>query len=299
MWREVDWVISPEKRSEFFATDGVFRGEQWRKKLAALNTKYKIGLSSNSFGYTSDGAFCQSNEDTLSFAVKGGAVPSTVRLVASSSAAAQELEDVSHAILAALIMETRSNVQMFARSGEYSAARLPYPKSYMLGQLVVGDKGKPGRTLWTDMVDQVRTGKPWPEVADRALPRLIADAITDTLREDMDAGCDPEGSVAERLASMIHSETNYHVMYRAMRDLLGVRVTQVEQTFTLTREFRGKKIPRYLLVGVHFTAKVDLAGAFFAGKDRVNGYGRITSPVLRASHGNVNDTEVALDAVHQ
>ena len=273
MWFELDFVLDENAQKRLFSA-GEVTTTSIRKCLAALNSKYGIGLPSQAFGYADPQTPSNNPHDMLSFMVLGGRNAQGIRLIATGMRSCGALDICAQAIRAALIMEGRSAVSMFKRSGQFSAQWNPFPVRYVIPEMVVGDKGKNG--LWCTMAQQVtKTGASWLEVADRRLPRTIADSIASTLWQLQDTGEDVEGSIAEEIANGIARGSKKADVQAQLREEIKVQVQAVRGFCFLEKEYAKASVSRVLLKGVEFTAWVDLSGPYFIGREKLRGKGRV------------------------
>lgn len=265
MWAELDFILNPDAESRLFGSQG--RTERgFRKTLAALNTKYGIGLSSDFFGYTDEGIANPHGESTTAI----GTTPRGLRLIATGSSACEHLSDRSGAIHAALMQEAMQILPMASRSGEHTAWLTPFGRPFFIKALMVG-KTK-GDNFWFQAARAVQNGSTWLKEADRKLPNVIGRSLMRQAVFLAKEGDELEGNVAELLGKSIAGGRHWNETGTEFGQRLGIKMHAVGD-HTYVRH--GPVGLRVMLKNVEFTMRGDFGGPWFVGRLKIEGQGQL------------------------
>lgn len=265
MWRELNLGISPEVEKTLFAEPGR-SGRAFRKKLAALNTKYNIGLPSWAFGYGDDGKPLTDSDLSLAMSY----TPGGLRLTAIGATSCQMLEDRSGAILAALMTEAQALIPMHLSDGEHKAEFLPFEKPYFINRLTLGKFTRD--SFWFTAMKAVENGSSWLKEADRKLPLAISRGLMRQSVGILNEGDDLEGNIEPFLTPAISGTRPWLDTGREFGQRLGVKVKSVG-AHTMARH--GDVAMRLVLKNVELTMRCDITGAWFVGRQKIEGSGLI------------------------
>lgn len=271
MWAEINFTLPPAAEARLFGGRG--RSERgFRKTLAALNTKYVIGLPAAFFGYTDEGVANPAGDTTIGI----GVTRNGLRLVATGSSACRLLEDRAGAIGAALMFESQAMIPMTSRSGEHAADFRPYTSPFYVQSLCVGKSTKDN--FWFQAAKAVQDGSTWLKAADRKLPLTIGRSLMRQAVLLCNEGDDLEGSVGDLLARAVTGEQDWRETGLKFGQRLDVRVHAVGgHTYVPV----GPVGHRLVLKDVEFTMKVALVGPWFVGRLKIEGRGQV-QPSTRA-----------------
>lgn len=268
MWMEVNLALSPQAEGNLFGSSG--RGERvFRKTLAALSTSRAIGLPPAFFGYGDDGKADSRGHTCIGMGCTAGGL----RLVAVGSGACALLSDKVGSIHYALMLEAEALIPMHQHSGEHMAKLLPFEKPYYIKSLAVGktDKDNP----WFRASKAVQDGSDWMTQGAEKIPRSIGLGLIQQALILGREGDDIEGNFAGAIASAMVVASSMQEAEFKLLDRLGVRLHSIGGH---TYDRVGPVGSRLVLKHVEFSMMIDLAGAWFAGRQKIDARGQfITS----------------------
>ena len=258
MWSEMNFTLSPAAELQLFGEQG--RSERaFRKLLAALDTKYAIGLPSAFFTYTEDGKPDASGDTTIGM----GYTHNGLRVVATGSTACGMLDAFGGNIHYALIREANTMIPMHHRSGEHTASFTPFARPYFLKSLTLG-KTHP-QSFWYQAAKAVDEGSTWLKEADRKLPRTIGRGLMRQSRLLIDDGDDLEGNISSLLAPSIAGERHWNETGTEFGQRLKVQVHAVGgHTFVRV----GERGLRLTLKKLEFSMCGEFTGPWFIGRQK-------------------------------
>ncbi|MFC7436045.1 hypothetical protein ACFQNJ_16135 [Hydrogenophaga bisanensis] len=264
MHMQLDIALGERLRSLF--PRGQPNETAFRKMVAALNTKYDVGLPSWIFGYADDQTVLSDRFPSVSF----GLNRDSLRLSAIGQDACEVLTQRGYLLQAALIRELQCPVQVVDRSGEHALSYSRMPLRYYMRRLVVG-KTRVDSYWWRSA--STNNGQ-WSENAKFRLAHLLGNALWEQACFLMDQGDELGGDIGEWLESMVGSEdprTNW-TLRSQFKLRLGIECVAVGDGHTAVRS-TGTQGLRVMLRDVDFTAKADIQGLWWAGRGRIEGCG--------------------------
>ncbi len=262
MWHQLDFKIPEEAEGRLFK--GVRRSPvAFRKLLAALSTKYRIGLPPQFFGYGEDGQPDPQAEITFSM----GWSPNGLFILAVGSACSRLLLDRAGAINAALMHEAQALVPMSSRGGEHEAHFLPFERRYFLNNLAVGRQER--NSFWVKAVDAIKAGSTWEVEADRKIASSISRGLMRQAVYLARAGDDVEGTVSALLSNSLVGEHPWAETGVELQKRLAVTLHRVGGHTYVTDQHRS----RLVLKNVEFTMRADLVGPWLVGRLKIEGQG--------------------------
>jgi len=271
MWHRLDFKLGPQAEDHLFK--GRLRSEiAFRKLLAALDTKYGIGLPPQFFGYGAEGRPDPKAEITIGM----GCTPGGLCIVATGSAASQLLRDRAGAVNAALMHEAHALIPMVNRGGEHEANFLPFERRFFISNLAVGKQGS--SSFWARAASAVKSGSTWMNEADRKIPYAISRGLFRQCVFLCREGDDLEGNVGPVLSKSLVDGAPWLDTGAEFGRLLDVKLHAVGgHTFAKLDENRT----RLVLRNVEFTMRGDFTGPWFVGRLKIEGQGLLV-PSSRA-----------------
>lgn len=265
MWRQIDFNVNPEAEKRLFGVAG--RSERaFRKTLAALNTKHKIGLPPEFFGYGDDGQANPAGDTTIGI----GYTHRGLRLVATGSTACELLGDRAGAIHAALMLEAGTILPISDRTGEHTANFLPFERPFFIQSLMVGKKTSDN--FWFQAAKAVQAGSSWLKEADRKIPNVIGRSLMRQAVLLINDGDDLEGNVGTHLAPSLVGKRHWNETGAEFGQRLGIKLHAVGG-HTYVRH--GPVGSRLVLKNVELSMRAEFGGPWFVGRLKIEGRGQL------------------------
>jgi hypothetical protein len=262
MWHQLDFNLSADAEHRLF--QGRPRSPMaFRKLLAALSTKYQIGLPSQFFGYGQDGAPDPQAEITFSM----GWSPNGLFILAIGSPSAQVLINRAGAINAALMHEAQALIPMHSRGGAHDAHLLPFPRRYFINNLSVGRQER--NSFWMHAAQAVQAGSSWETEAGAKIAKSISRGLMRQAVYLAREGDDVEGSLSGALAGSLEGERPWVETGMEFEKRLNVTLHKVGGHTYVKDDHRT----RLVLKSLEFTMQADLGGPWLVGRLKIEGQG--------------------------
>lgn len=262
MWHQLDFKLSEQAESR------LFRGRPrspmaFRKLLAALSTKYQIGLPPQFFGYGHDGLPDPHAEITFSM----GWAPKGVFILAIGSQSAEILLNRAGAINAALMHEAQALIPMSSRGGEHEAHLLPFARRYFINNLMVGTQLRD--SFWMRAADAVHAGSTWEAEAGRKIATTISQGLMRQVVYLQRQGDDVEGSLSASLAGSLVGDRPWFETGQEFQQRLKVVLHRVGSHAFVKDDHRSRVVLRHL----EFTMQAEIGGPWLIGRLKIEGQG--------------------------
>jgi len=265
MWHRLDFKLTQAAEARLFM--GAKRsGTGFRKALAALNTKYRVGLPPEFFGYGADGQPDSGAEITFGM----GSTASGLSIAATGASASALLVDRAGAINAALMHAAQELIPMSSRGGEHEANFLPFSRRHFVSNLAVGNQKS--NSFWARAATAVRNGSTWMQEADRKIPLAISRGLLRQAVLLAREGDDLDGNVAPLLAQSMVDGIHWKTTGQEFGKRLNVKVHSVGgHTFVKLDANRT----RLVLKNIEFTMHGQFDGPWYVGRLKIEGQGLI------------------------
>lgn len=264
-WCRLDFPLTETTEQQLFR-GGRRESASFRKLIAALNTKYNIGLPASAFGYKDNGESDSQAEICIGYGTTGRGLSIT----AVGIEAAELLSDRSGAINAALMHAAGALIPMHARTGEHEANFLPSPMPFYIHNLMLG-KGR-STCFWKRAADNVHAGSNWLAEADRKIKKSIG---TGLMRQAVLLGRmndSLEGNVASLIARSMVDGVHWNETGAEFGDRLGIEIKTIGGHTFVNHGGGGHRL---VLKNVEFTMKADFTGPWFVGRLKLESQGQV------------------------
>ncbi len=276
MWTDIHLPLTNEAESKLFGPRGRDR-TVFRKKLAALNTQYKLGLPPEFFGYRADGQANDRGETTLGI----GTYAAGLRLVAIGSQACELLQDKAPKIHSALISEANALIPLHVRNGEHGCELLPYERRMVIRSLCVGHARK--GDYWSGAAEAAQKGESWMTLVDRKVPNYLTQCIVKQGVILAQNGDDCPGGLENFIIKALPAKGTWSEAHSELKAKLGIKLLSVAGHKWLKRENGNSLV---VLQDVEFSIRANLIGPWFAGRMKIEARGEFihsTRTALAAS----------------
>lgn len=270
MWTDIYMPLTAEAELRLFGPRGQNR-TFLRKKLAALNTQYRIGLPHEFFGYRADGQANDQGETTIGIGTYAGGL----RFVAIGSQASELLQEKAPRIHSALINETNSLIPMHVRSGEHGLEFVPYERRMAIRSLCVGHARK--GNYWYGAAEAAQKGAAWLDLVDRKVPDYLIKCIMKQGVILAQNGDDCIGGLEPLIIKALPVKGSWSEAHSELKAKLGIKLLSVAGHTWMKRE-KGSAL--VVLRDVEFTVRANLVGPWFAGRMKIEGRGEL----INATH---------------
>lgn len=274
MWTNLHMPLSPEAERALFGEHGRTR-TGFRKKLAAMDTRYGINLPPEFFGYGPDGKANDRGQTTIGI----GTYRDGLRLVAIGSKACELLQDKGPKIHSALIDSANALVRMHVASGEHSLEFLPYERDMVIRDLCVGKAVK--GNYWYGAAESVRDGASWMDLGDRKIPDYIVKSLMNQAMILARDGDDCDGGLDEIIGKHLPINVSWSPAHLELKNRLRIKLLSVGGQSWLKREHGCSLVH---LHDVKFSIRANLSGPWFAGRMKIEARGEL----LHATHQRSN-----------
>ena len=283
MWTDIHLPLTPEAEERLFGPRGRDR-TFFRKKLAALNTQYQLGLPPEFFGYSADGQSNDRGETTIGIGTYAGGL----RLVSIGSQASELLQDKAPRIHSALITETNSLIPMHVRSGEHGFELLPYERRLVIRSLCVGHARK--GNYWYGAAQAVQSGESWMNLVERKVPNYLTQCIMKQGVILAQNGDDCPGGLESLIIRALPVKSTWSDAHTELKAKLGIKLQSVADHTWLKRENGNALV---VLRDVEFTIRANMTGPWFAGRMKIEARGEFITATRSAQAPSHEMDEVA------
>lgn len=267
MWTDIHLPLKTEAEFRLFGPTGRNR-TVFRKKLAALNTKYQLGLPPEFFGYSADGLTNDRGETTIGI----GTYAAGLRLVAIGSMACELLQDKAPRIHSALINEANALIPLNVRSGEHAFELLPYERHMVIRSLCVGHARK--GDYWYGAAEAAKNGESWLTLVDRKVPNYLTQCIVKQGVLLAQNGDDCHGGLEPYIIKALPAKGSWSEAHSELKTKLGIKLKSVAGSTWLKRENGNALV---VLRDVEFSIRANMIGPWFAGRMKIEARGEFVN----------------------